>query len=186
MSYLSSVQTLAGDLNIAGAFDREMLERLSANMGNRDSMLALTSEAFRHGDAYLKDNDRSEVASLILAGGWIEALYFATNVAADNKSPEVITRIGEQKQTLYNLITLIGQHTEGEESGDEITELYENLVDLQVSFDGIEYTYVYEQPVNHPDKKLTVVNCKSEVTISDEQLQDITERIRTIRNQIVG
>jgi hypothetical protein len=186
MSFLSSVQTLAGDLNIAGAFDREMLERLSANMGNKDSMLVLTAEAFRYGDAYLKDNDRDEVASLILAGGWIEALYFATKVAADNKSPEVITRIGEQKQTLDNLIMLIGQCTESEDGGEEILELHDNLIDLQSSFDGINYTYVYEKPINHPEKKLTVVNCKSEVTISDQQLQEITDRIKEIRNQIVG
>lgn len=183
MDYMNSVQSLAKDLDVAGAFDAEMLDRYSNNIGNQDTMLVLVSESFRRGDAYLKNNDRSEVASLILAGGWIEALYFATNVASSSGNEEVVSRIAEQKKTLENLILLVGQYYA---NGEEYEELYDNLVDLQQSYEGIEYVYKYEKPISHPERKLTVINCKSEVKISDEQLTEIADKVSAIRNQIVG
>ncbi len=133
MHYLAGVQSLSVDLDVAGAFDKALMERFDANMGNQDSMLVLTSQAFRQGDAYLKGNDRAEIASLIIAGGWIEALYFATRVADDIGSEDVIKRIGEQKQTLENLTMLIGEYSNEEEYG----ELYDQLVDLLMFYELI-------------------------------------------------
>lgn len=183
MEYMGSVQSLANDLDVAGAFDAEMLQRFSDNMGNEDSMLVLVSESFRKGDEYLKNNDRSEIASLILAGGWIEALYFASNVALESNNEEVVTRIGDQKNTLTNLRMLIGQYRN---NGEDYDELYNNLLDLEDAFAEIEFVYKYEKPISHPERKLTVINCKSEVKVTPEQLKDISDKIIALRNQIVG
>lgn len=182
VKYLNAIQIMASDLDVAGAFDKQMIDRFSSNMGNEDTMLTIVAEAFRQGDTYLKNNDRNEVATLILAGGWIEALYFATSVAKDDGSPEVITRIGEQKKTLENLTLLVGQYYNDE----SFAELYDNLVDLQASFEAIETKYVYEKPVTHPEKKLTVIDCKSEVTMSDATLQEIADKVSAMRNEIIG
>ncbi len=181
VSYLTSVQYLADELGVTGAFDKEILERFRNNLGKKDSMLVLVSDAYRAGDAYLKNNDRTEVASLILAGGWIEALHFATKVAATDKNESVITRIGEQKTSLDNLIKLLSQYYNDE----EISEFVDELTDLYHLFDEVTYTYTFEKPDTDPENKVTTINSKTVVSITDEQLTAITERIQEIRNQIV-
>src|SRR5690606_31295942 len=68
MSYLSSVEQLSKELDMGGAFSEDIIDRFSENMGNKDSMLVIVSDAYRNGDEYLKNNDRSQEAGLILAG----------------------------------------------------------------------------------------------------------------------
>ena len=47
ISYLSTVESLAKDLGISGAFDKTFLERFEANSDNEDSMLVILTDAFR-------------------------------------------------------------------------------------------------------------------------------------------
>lgn len=97
ISFLTAVNSLANDLGVMGAFDRTLLERFEKNLGNKDSLLVLVTDAYQGADAYLKNNERNDVGALILAGGWIETLWFASNVAEQTKNEDVIRRIGEQK-----------------------------------------------------------------------------------------
>ncbi|HRE96580.1 MAG TPA: hypothetical protein PK637_07435, partial [Flavobacteriales bacterium] len=110
MSYLSSVEQLSKELDMGGAFSEDIIDRFSENMGNKDSMLVIVSDAYRNGDEYLKTNDRAQEAGLVLTGGWIEALYFACEVVNKTKDQKIINRIGEQKTTLGNLIELLEQY----------------------------------------------------------------------------
>ena len=57
VNYLNTVEKLANDLEIIGALDKNILRRFANNVGNQDSMLILTSNFYRAGDAYLKDNE---------------------------------------------------------------------------------------------------------------------------------
>ena len=154
MSYLQAVRKLADELGVTGAFDNTLIDRFEKNMGNKDSILVLVSNAYRASDSYLKNNDKDDVAVLILAGGWIESTYFATEVAKQTKNKEVINRIGEQKNSLENLIKLLSPFYK--EKG-EFTSLIDNLIELVREYDGIKYTYVYEKPTVDVANKTTTV-----------------------------
>src|SRR3954471_2360887 len=97
IGYMNSAKKLADELNITGAFDNATLERFQKNLGNKDSMLVLTSVAYRTSDSYLKTNERNDISGLVLAGGWIESLYFATNVYKTKQNDDIKRRIAEQK-----------------------------------------------------------------------------------------
>ena len=183
MSYLQAVRKIADELGVTGAFDNSLIDRFEKNMGNKDSILVLVSNAYRASDSYLKNNDKDDVAVLILAGGWIESTYFATEVAKQTKNKEVINRIGEQKNSLENLIKLLSPFYK--EKG-EFTSLIDNLVELVREYDGIKYTYVYEKPTVDAANKTTIINSRTNITISDQQLEAISNKIQLIRNQIVG
>ena len=92
ISYLAAVKSLANDLGVTGAFDMTLLERFEKNVGNKDSLLALVADAFKASDAYLKNNERNDIGALVLAGGWVESVYFSTLTAEQSKNDEVITR----------------------------------------------------------------------------------------------
>lgn len=182
LSYLNSVMQLSESLNLSGAFDQVLIERFSNNLGNQDSMLVIVSDAYRAGDNYLKNNDRSHVASLVLAGGWIESLHFATNVAQSGGNQDVMNRIGEQKTALYSLISLL-QHYNNEE---EYADLTQDLIDLWKCFDNVTFEYNFVQPETDEENKITHIKSTTNVSISDADLQAITEKLNEIRNQIIG
>ncbi len=182
IGYLNSAKKLADELGVSGAFDTKTLERFQKNLGNKDSMLLLVGVAYHSSDAYLKNNDRSDVSALVLAGGWIESLYFATNVYKTKSNEDVKRRIAEQKSSLQSLIKLLTQYY----SQPEYTEFIDNLNDLSTVFDGVEFKYTYEKPTTDAEKKVTTINSKTAVKISPEQIESITQKIKSIRSQIVG
>jgi hypothetical protein len=182
IGYLKTVKKLADDLGVSGAFDATLMKRFETNMGNRDSLLSLVSTGYRTSDKYLQNNERKDVAVLILAGGWVESLYFSINIAKDTRNQEVINRIGEQKSSLDNLIKLLQPYYQNA----EYTEFIDQLVDLYNDFDGIQTKYTYVKPTTDVKNMITTIHSKNDIVITDAQLKAISEKVETIRKQIVG
>ncbi len=182
IAYLNSAKKLADELGVSGAFDNQTIQRFTKNLGNKDSMLVLVGDAYRSSDAYLKSNDRNDVSGLVLAGGWLESLYFATNVYNTKPNEDIKRRIAEQKSSLQSLIKLLTQYY----SQPEYTEFVDNLNDLSTVFDGVEFKYAFEKPTTDAEKKMTTINSKTEIKISSEQIESITQKVKSIRSQIVG
>ncbi|PCH65683.1 MAG: hypothetical protein COC01_09410 [Bacteroidetes bacterium] len=182
IKYLKAVEGLADDIGVSGAFSIETMKRITDNLGNQDSLLTMVADCYRSANAFLQNNDRDDACSLILAGGWIESLYFVTQIAGSMTNQEIINRIGEQKSTLNNLIKLIEPHY----NQPEFRELLDQLIDLAYEFDEVEVKYTFVQPTVDVDKQLSIINSTSEVIITAEQIKNISEKIKLIREQIVG
>ena len=180
ISYLTAIQKLADEVNVGGAFDKALIDRFSQNMENQDSVLVLVSDAFRSGDEYLKNNDKSDVASLILTGGWLEALHFACEIAIQLNNPDVISRIGEQRTTLENLIMLLHDYSE-----EDYTLLADELQALYDEFETINYSYEFKEPEHHKESMTTNIKSKRTVEVSAETLQMIADKVKEIRTKIL-
>lgn len=181
--YFGVVKIMSKELGIMSSVDEKLLERFENNKSNKDSIMQIVSSMYKNADAYLMDNERNEIGIIILTGGWVESLYFLTQLSQTNKSQEIINRIGEQKYPLDNLIELLRPYY-GKQS-EEFDHLLEQLVDLATVFDGITIEYKYVAPTTHPEKKLTVINSTTKTVIQDVQLNLITEQVEAIRNSIV-
>ncbi|MDX2172954.1 MAG: hypothetical protein SFY56_07535 [Bacteroidota bacterium] len=181
IGYLASVKQLADKLGISAAFDATTMERIQKNMTNKDSMMVLVGIAYRSSDAYLKSNQRNDVSSLILTGGWIESLYFSTSAFKSKPNDELKYRIAEQKQTLGSLIKILGSN-----SSPEVVELTKELTDLSKVYDGIQFKYTFVEPTTDAEKHITYINSTTEVTVSPEQIAQISEKIKSIRNKITN
>tara|TARA_B110000046_G_scaffold185757_1_gene229102 strand:+ start:3372 stop:4283 length:912 start_codon:yes stop_codon:yes gene_type:complete len=182
VSYLGSVDKLSAELGISGAFDADLVSRFIENGNNQDSMLVIMSEGYRKGDQFLKDNEQHDVASLILTGGWIESLYFATTIFEKTEDQEIANRISEQKTTLKTIIELLTDfNTEG-----TYTKLIDDLKDLKTDFDQIKFNYQYIAPVTMPEKFQTNIKSKSSVQVDEEVLNSIITKVDAIRNELIG
>jgi hypothetical protein len=182
ISYLTAVKSLGDDLGVSSAFDLELVERFEKNIGSQDSLLVLVSDAYKSSDRYLKNNQQNDIGGLILAGGWIESLYFATNSAEMTGNKEIIKRVGEQKTTIYNLIKLLTPYY----SKPEFTSLIDNLMELNEIYEKVETTYTYIKPTVDAGNKMTTINSTTEVNITDEQFKAITEKVMKIRIDIIS
>lgn len=183
LSYLKAVENLSDELGIAGAFDSELIERISENSGNQDSMLVLVTEAYRKGDNFLKENERTELSALILAGGWVESLYFASKLASDQNSEGLKQRIAEQSSSLNTLIDLLGKY---EEKDTIYSTLITHFKELKEIYRNINSDYNFIEPTTDPDRKLTVIKSSSSASIDSETLDSILQKVTEIRNEIIS
>lgn len=182
LSYLASVEGLADELGIAGAFDEALIERFIENGNNQDSMLVIMSDGYREGDKFLKDNEQHDIATLILTGGWIESLYFATTSYTQKNSQEIANRIGEQKSSLITIIELLEDYN----TDEFYSQLIDELKDLKVDFDKIEYNYQFIKPQTIEAEGLTVIKSKTSVSIDDATMKSIVSKVAAIRTNLIN
>jgi hypothetical protein len=183
MQYMSTSKKLADALGVTGALSENTLARLEKNVNNKDSLLDLVSESYAATDAFLRENDRASTTALIVAGGWIEAIYISTKLAgtATANSP-IVTRIGEQKDILKNLINLVESYPGDKNLEGVLADLkaiyaiYESGVDVKVESGVIK---------TDESAKKTVIEDTSEITMSPEKLAEISKKIAEVRNNYI-
>ncbi len=177
---LGAINKLVADLDLTAAVDEKLVERFINNMTNSDSLVYIVSDFYDAGDKYLKENDRGDIAGLVLAGGWIEGMYLTTSNADNN--PKINNRIAEQKTVIGNLIKILEQN----KNNAETNALIDDLINLESAYDGIEYDYIYVRPETDADKKLTKIKCRTEIIMSDEVLNNIKSIVESLRNKIIS
>lgn len=181
IAYLATSKSLASDLGIANIFNQSLLARYEKNINNKDSLLTLVSDAFRATDRYLKDNDQEDLGALILAGGWVETLYLATQTIDIESNPKIKNRIGEQKITIENLIKLLLSLNES----DDINLLIADLNELKDIYNQVTYSYTFVEPVTDAENKTTTIKSTSSTKMSNETLGLISQKVYSIRNTII-
>lgn len=122
--YLSCAKQLADDLGVSGAFSDEMMERVEMNLEDRDSLMHIITETFYELDAYLKENDRSNISAQVITGGWLEGLYLASiMVEKSGTDGELTDRLVDQKYALEDLIALNEAYNQGGSLDNIISDL---------------------------------------------------------------
>jgi len=182
MLYLRCANTLATSLGISGAFDETTTSRIEANLENKDSLLAIISDSYWNSDKYLKENGQPGVSALIVAGGWIEGLYIASQIANATKNELVATRIAEQKLSLENLIALLDNY---KKDNAGIADALSQLEDLKKTYD--EVLVAPSETIASTDTAagITTVGNDSPIKLTPEQLKKITDKVAQIRNKII-
>lgn len=181
IGYLGALKQLADKLGVSAAFDAGTMKRIEGNITNKDSMLVLVGIAYRSSDAFLKNNQRNDVSSLILAGGWLESMHFSVAAYKQKGTNELKWRIAEQKQALGSLIKILSNYP-----GEEVKALTIELNDLSKIYEGIQLKYNFVEPTHDSIKKLTYINSTTEVMVSDEQITQIAAKVQEIRSKIVN
>lgn len=182
VNFLSVIRKLSDGLGIPQEPGRFAVSRIEKNIENRDSLLLIITDVYGAADIYLKENNRGSTAALIILGGWVEALYIATNIVDENvENKEVLDRIAEQKYSIQNLIDLLASY-EGDEiialylpTLNELNEIY-NLVEIKASKTEIKTDSVH---------KVTSINNNSEIKIKMEEVLKIREKVSVLREKII-
>ena len=155
MQYMNVSKKLAIGLNLLEAIEQSTIDRLEANHDNRDSVIRIISETFLNSNSTLKEDNRPEMAALILAGGWVEALYLATQLTKDVvKDKELVERIVEQKLSFSELNQLLGEYAEQNES---IAEVVGQLQGISTVFNEIEIVKSGIETVTDEESGTTVL-----------------------------
>lgn len=183
--YLSSIKTLANDLNIGQFFDIGTISKLASNSNNLDSLLLITTQNFNAINRYLQSQQRSNLSLLFLIGGWVEAMEIICHVASqDLKNRTLIEGIGEQKIILEQMVLLLSLF----EGDSHMTALTQDFKELKIIFDGINITYTYKESSMEVVDGVVLIKDNSTTTI-DMTAQDalnIRDKISSIRSKIIS
>ncbi len=183
MFFTSCAKKLADRLGVSAAFNDSTLEAMEKSMNDRDALLDIISETYWSVDAYLKENERDNISAMMIAGGWVEGLYIATQVARSNDSPELRQRIAEQKMSLGDLISLIDTYETDDEA---LLGVRSDLQQLQDLYAGVGSSGGGNTTVTQ-ENGVTVIGGDAPVaTLSDAQLNDIRDKAASIRNNYIN
>lgn len=179
--YLNCAKKMADGLGIMGAFSSETIKRMESNSNSQDSLIDIISSSYLNSNEYLKENQRSNTATLAIMGGWIEGLYIGTQVAkATKNNAAIITRIAELKGSLNNLIAMLD-----DQSGDEnISSVLNELKEIKKIYD--ETPAGQSKPEVSVNEKTNVITIggASKHTLNNDQFEKVTQKIETLRASI--
>jgi len=165
MFYTSCAKRLADRLGVNQAFNGSTLELMEKSQNDRDRLLDIISETYWSVDAYLKENGRDNISALMIAGGWMEGLYIATQVAGTSDSPELRQRIAEQKLSLGDLQGLLDTYDSDDAA---LAGVREDLKAIAVLFAEV------------------TVGDGGTATLTDAQLTAIRDKAAAIRNTYIN
>src|SRR6478735_2576032 len=184
LAYLSSIKSLADELNIGQFYDFNTIKRLASNNNNVDSLLYITTSNFEKINSFLYEQKRSDQCVLILVGGWMEAVHISCEVYEKGNKEEIKEKIGDQRIVLAQLLLLLENYRDQ----PNINFLYLELIKLKGVYDKIEITYVYKEPtMKEVDGVLMIVDeSENKVNITPEQVAEISRLIDELRAKLTA
>ncbi|MCQ2607323.1 MAG: hypothetical protein MJ197_01365 [Bacteroidales bacterium] len=182
MQYMQVSKKLAIGLDLLQAIDQSIIDRLEANHDNRDSVIRIISETFLNSNSTLKEDDRPEMAALILAGGWVEALYLATQLTKDvKKDKDLIERIVEQKLSFSEMEKLLGEYIDNPDIADVLSQIQP----ISKAFNAIEIEKSGIETITDEESGSTVLKATQKINITQAQYDALKAEAAKLRNSFI-
>jgi len=182
IDYMATIREMSNKLGIPDELLSEPARKIRKDFSNRDSIMTLTNKAYYDLDNYLRNEGRESSAGLMMMGGWIEALYIATQLVynPDNPDPEVVQKIAEQKYTLTSLLCFMKNYYD-----DPVVMYYtKKLKYLKNFFDSFEI-YFRKGDLEIDTLKQVLRSSGTEMDITVETLNGIRDYVNKLRTEIV-
>ena len=143
----------------------------------------IISETFMSSSSYLKDNNRPEIATIVLLGGWMEGLYLATTLVGDSpiENNKLVDRIIDQRLSYDILLRLMDEYRDDE----NIQALKAQLVNFDTIIKKIIITSSAVEPEKDEKTNVTTLKVENEVTITKEIFDELTKEVKAIRNDFI-
>jgi hypothetical protein len=81
LRYFKTVKTMGDQIGVSTALKPEILKRLESNIGSPDSLAVITDDVYFSSFEALEDSKQGSTLSLVVAGGWLESIFIATNLS---------------------------------------------------------------------------------------------------------
>jgi hypothetical protein len=176
LKYFKTVKTMGDQIGVSTAIKPEVLKRLESNIGTPDSLAVITDDVYFSSFETLEDSKQGPTLALVVAGGWIESIYIAVNLAKYEAKSPIIERLADQKYTLENLIEFLKKH-----------ESDPNVAAVKTDFEGLlaEFNKITEKDVESKGKdggKTTMLSGGKQLVIDEATYNGIVAKIKSLRN----
>jgi hypothetical protein len=180
LNYMEVCLELGESIGIQHAIDQAVVKKFESSLDNRDTLASIINQVIRDSDEFLNENERSNIAALIISGTFIEGLYIATQLVdtyPKDLLPEdsrnlvlapLIRMILEQEESLGDMVILLNNI---EDKDDWIAGLINSMEELKKNYEALDV----QGPLSEN---------RTDVVLTDRTLERITIQIKKIRNTV--
>lgn len=183
IDYISTIRNLADGIQVGQFFDFSTLKRLATNNENIDSLVLISQQSMTRIDNYLRENNRSNLSIVIVAGVWIEGLYITSIVAQDSGHKRMREAVGEQKEIINLLMPLLKHY----QKDPNMAKLIKSFDEIKVLYNDVKITSEVGEPTAIEENGVLVIksNDIQTIEISDETLAKVIEKVKEIRIKLL-
>lgn len=128
MGYVKAMIQLADKLGVPNAFDEKLLTQMTSDDSTINKSILLT-KAYIKAEDQLYSEDRAQLATMMVVGGWVEGLYISTSAAKTKPgSGNINSGIWNQAYTYSNIIKMLKIF---ENSSTDCAELLKGLEEIR-------------------------------------------------------
>ncbi len=182
IDYMVTIREMSNKLGIPDNLLIEPIRRVESDMADLDTITVLMKNAYTDIENHLRQSGRESTAGLMIMGGWVEAMFIATQLVYNpqNPDPEVVQRIAEQKYTLTSLLSFMKNYYD-----DPVVVYYtKKLKFLQNYFNTFDiYFEKGDLEIDTVKQVLRSSGAKMDVTV--ETLNKISDYIAKLRMEMV-
>ncbi len=135
IDYLASVKKLAEQLGIVGFFNDSTISTIQENINNKNKIVGIVTNSYNRSTNFLEEQERSEIASTVIVGGWLESMYITIKMLNDvdyNKHKDEIREIVvNQEYTLEDLLGMLALFHDD----NNIAKMETTMKELKTKFD---------------------------------------------------
>ncbi len=188
LAFLNSVKSTAESLNIGEFIDFNKILSLAVNRDNLNKLLEETSITFENIARHLQTQNQTDLAALILTGGWIETAHIICQVARrlpDNR--DLTDRIIQQKLILNQLIPVLKKYQRDPNTSSLVRDL-ESLSSLLDKYNFNTSGTVQTKAETIGGMEIVVVEdvqSSPDIIISPQEINQISGLVAKIRNAII-
>ncbi len=182
IDYMVTIREMSNKLGIPDSFLTEPIKRVESDIADPDTILYLMNDAFTKMESHLREGGRESTAGLMVMGGWVEAMFIATQLVYNPEKPdsEVIQKIAQQKYTLTTLLSFLKNYYD-----DPVVVYYsKKLKYLKNYFDSFDiYFKKGDLEIDTVNQVFRSSGARMNVTI--ETLNKIRDYVAKLRTEMV-
>ena len=131
VAYIDEIKKLSTELNVSTSIFEGLIDRAKENVGNNDSLVAISNEVFYNMIQFLEESGKESTIAIISCGAYIEAMYMVLHSVDeyDAENP-VIQSITEMKYPMENLLG----HTESNSDDPSVQSILNYVKELSALF----------------------------------------------------
>ena len=182
IDYMVTIREMSNKLGIPDNMLTEPIRRVQNDIADPDTITTLMKNAYTDIENHLRQSGRESTAGLMVMGGWVEAMFIATQLVYNPVNPdaEVVQKIAEQKYTITSLLSFMKNYYD-----DPVVVYYtKKMKFLKNYFDTFEIYFV-KGDLEIDTAKQVLRSSGAKMTITVETLNKIRDYVAKLRTEMV-
>ena len=182
IDYMMTIRDMSNKLGIPDNFLTEPIKKVQSDIADPDTILFLMNDAYTKMESHLREGGRESTAGLMVMGGWVEAMFIATQLVykPEKPDPDVVQKIAQQKYTLTTLLSFLKNYYD-----DPVVVYYsKKLKYLKNYFDSFDIIFK-KGDLEIDTTRQVFRSTGSQMTVTVETLNKIRDYVSKLRTEMV-
>lgn len=184
VDYLNTLKALTQKLGIVKVLDEDVVAKLERSDMSRQEALGVISEVYMNTNQYLAENNRRNIATVVMTGAWVEGLYLALNlIDPDKLNADIVGRLVAQKLAMATMLNIIdGMNADG--SDGDLTYLRSKMDEIEVIFNAVELQKTGRvSAITDADTRTTTIKANMSGSIDKDVFMALKEKVSQVREE---